>query len=513
MPAWTPADLAVAPLSWHDVSNSASLSLTGSAVNFVADLQGAVSRRLEGAFNSGSALPTYSATGLAGGRPGITFPDNLRTLRSSTSVSANYGIGATVGVFMAFSHDGSGGYVNSLFGVASNTASGADLSSNGGVFHWPDSEIGYRGNRDANIDYRVYTPPNVPHNLSIVGSATDTTFYIDGGAPAPTTWGSAPTWVGHKIGIGADPHSLEGGMPGLTFGELVILGYTPSADDRQRIEGYMAWKWGSVASLPSDHPYKTAAPQTGGGGTTTSQTVSVTSTGVISIRKMVGKRVAVAASGLVSVLRVRALRRTISVASAGAVTVLRRLSFSRVVSIASSAAVAVRKAISKQVSVASASTVLVNAVKAAGAAIIYQTVAVIASSSVAVRRSIGKRVAVSATGAVSVRKSIAKAIAVAATGAVQVAKGLAVRITVAAASAVSVTAGRLYRQTVNILGSSSVIAMASRVMFSFGQRVIRLLPMMRRAATDSQNRAAAVDMENRTVAVLSDGNNVAAPED
>jgi hypothetical protein len=30
--------------------------------------------------------------------------------------------------------------------------------------------------------------------------------------------------------------------------------------DRQRIEGYLAHKWGLVGSLPSGHPYKTAAP-------------------------------------------------------------------------------------------------------------------------------------------------------------------------------------------------------------------------------------------------------------
>jgi hypothetical protein len=30
--------------------------------------------------------------------------------------------------------------------------------------------------------------------------------------------------------------------------------------DRNKIEGYLAWKWGIQSSLPSNHPYKTAAP-------------------------------------------------------------------------------------------------------------------------------------------------------------------------------------------------------------------------------------------------------------
>ena len=37
-----------------------------------------------------------------------------------------------------------------------------------------------------------------------------------------------------------------------------------SIEDRQKLEGYLAWKWGLQASLPSDHPYKSAAPESSG---------------------------------------------------------------------------------------------------------------------------------------------------------------------------------------------------------------------------------------------------------
>jgi len=41
----------------------------------------------------------------------------------------------------------------------------------------------------------------------------------------------------------------------------VIIGHsTPSTDTRQRIEGYLAHKWGLTANLPSDHPYKVTPP-------------------------------------------------------------------------------------------------------------------------------------------------------------------------------------------------------------------------------------------------------------
>jgi hypothetical protein len=34
-------------------------------------------------------------------------------------------------------------------------------------------------------------------------------------------------------------------------------------DTREKIEGYLAWKWGLEGNLPIGHPYKSAAPTTG----------------------------------------------------------------------------------------------------------------------------------------------------------------------------------------------------------------------------------------------------------
>jgi len=42
--------------------------------------------------------------------------------------------------------------------------------------------------------------------------------------------------------------------------ELLVVTPDPSIDTRQRIEGYLAHKWDLTANLPSDHPFKSAAP-------------------------------------------------------------------------------------------------------------------------------------------------------------------------------------------------------------------------------------------------------------
>lgn len=45
-------------------------------------------------------------------------------------------------------------------------------------------------------------------------------------------------------------------------GEIIILAGTLTTDDRQKMEGYLAWKWGHEASLPIGHPYELSAPTT-----------------------------------------------------------------------------------------------------------------------------------------------------------------------------------------------------------------------------------------------------------
>jgi hypothetical protein len=43
-------------------------------------------------------------------------------------------------------------------------------------------------------------------------------------------------------------------------GELIIAGGEMSTANRQKIEGYLAWKWGLMGNLPANHPYKNRRP-------------------------------------------------------------------------------------------------------------------------------------------------------------------------------------------------------------------------------------------------------------
>lgn len=72
---------------------------------------------------------------------------------------------------------------------------------------------------------------------------------------------SGMTLTANLIWLGAGPFSYF--FRGL-LGEVIIATGALSADETSRLEGYLAWKWGTVAALPAAHPYKAAAPTTGG---------------------------------------------------------------------------------------------------------------------------------------------------------------------------------------------------------------------------------------------------------
>ena len=96
---------------------------------------------------------------------------------------------------------------------------------------------------------------------------SDSTFLFSGTAVAGATSdlslngstsgsGAAPsvTFSANFLLGAADPDT---GDPFLgTLNEIVFYNVLPSAPDRRRIEGYLAWKWGFVGSLPVTHPYR-----------------------------------------------------------------------------------------------------------------------------------------------------------------------------------------------------------------------------------------------------------------
>lgn len=62
------------------------------------------------------------------------------------------------------------------------------------------------------------------------------------------------------IGIGAWASNGTQPAVNIDIAEVIFYNTTLSDSDREKIEGYLAWKYSLTSNLPSDHPYKTLQP-------------------------------------------------------------------------------------------------------------------------------------------------------------------------------------------------------------------------------------------------------------
>ena len=62
----------------------------------------------------------------------------------------------------------------------------------------------------------------------------------------------------HRVGALLEAGSTEYYQGNIC--ELILIGSVPATDTRQRMEGYLAHKWGLTANLPANHPYKVNPP-------------------------------------------------------------------------------------------------------------------------------------------------------------------------------------------------------------------------------------------------------------
>jgi hypothetical protein len=73
-----------------------------------------------------------------------------------------------------------------------------------------------------------------------------------------TTW-SVSGSMGTTLFLGVNGNLGGNGLNG-SISEFVLLPTDADVSGRQKLEGYLAHKWGLTANLPGDHPYKTVGP-------------------------------------------------------------------------------------------------------------------------------------------------------------------------------------------------------------------------------------------------------------
>ena len=230
--AWTPAELTGLAL-WLDAADSSTITLNGSDVSQWDDKSGNGIDFLQG---NAAAQPAYTPVGI-GGKPSLTFTGQESLTNTSwTLLSDN----------------------RSVFVVAHPT--------NVTQSYILDIELGrhlFLGN--GQVFAGTFQPPT-PAPIStteerVYGFVTGPSnlFVYSNGNLLSSAGAASSVAVGGNIAIGSRFSGTTSVYKG-EISEIVFVSGAIAAADRQKLEGYLAWKWGLEANLPAGHPYKSTPP-------------------------------------------------------------------------------------------------------------------------------------------------------------------------------------------------------------------------------------------------------------
>ena len=269
---WTPANITTA--LWLDASDASTITTSSGLVDQVNDKSGN-GRNFTA---SGGARPTYS-TNTLNGLAVFTFSGSQYLTTADTAATWNFLHDATGSTVVAVWKAGVTSNPNSAYALSGNNA--ANSGSIGFLVNFNDSSavalneaIGYSISRGvggsfaiSNISSNQAHPPNTGVILAHTGDPANATaaarslLYVNGGNAIANNTLTNPTSSNDAtfaLQIGAAGNNVLR-LTGY-IAEIVLLSSVVDTDTRQRIEGYLAHKWGLAGSLPSGHPYKSAAP-------------------------------------------------------------------------------------------------------------------------------------------------------------------------------------------------------------------------------------------------------------
>lgn len=251
---WRPSNLGSALALWLDAEDAASITLNGATVSQWNDKSGN-GRHVSQA--AAANQPTYIASGL-NGLPIVDF-----VLSNSTFLQTN--AFPTTGITSL-----------SVAVIARWTTFGTSISTIQTLID--NAHTGTQGFVLQDRPDAPNRPLSAVHLPNAVSGAMDTAQTGDGTWKIITSRFISGGNDFLSVNGGAENVTVNGGqfnlMPSLRLGgmvanlrwfdgemsEVVITNSALSTADRQRLEGYLAWKWALEANLPVGHPFKSAPP-------------------------------------------------------------------------------------------------------------------------------------------------------------------------------------------------------------------------------------------------------------
>ena len=227
--AWLPSDLGASLTMWYDASDASSITHSSGVVSQWNDKSGNARHLAE---SNNTYKPTYTAN-ILNGYGGIDFNANKGLFSTSTPTVA---YAATI---LKAANTTFGNY-HAMLESRTNATRIGGLRASGNTNFWGDV------NPTAAWEDGTSKSPSVAFNT--INSPHIIEFTTCSGRGNPMS----------GVTVGNFDQVNQGGS-GIQY-EIIALSAAPSVADREKIEGYLAHKWGLTANLPGGHTYKSAAP-------------------------------------------------------------------------------------------------------------------------------------------------------------------------------------------------------------------------------------------------------------
>ncbi len=252
---WTPSRITTE--AWYDASDASTVTLVGSKVSQLNDKSGNARHVAQSTDANRLTVVTEAQNGRNVLRSAAAFLGMTHTtsgaLRSVSGwtmylVAAITTTGANTNVAMvATSTDTSRAVLgkftpNMLY--AGGRRNNADSFASTSLVSGADIGTGY----NVLVGNANYTSTTIFTRLNGATENTNSSWLTSGSTPADAGTISIMNNTALSIDVRGD------------FGEMVLLASSATQATTERIEGYLAHRWGLTASLPSNHPFKTLPP-------------------------------------------------------------------------------------------------------------------------------------------------------------------------------------------------------------------------------------------------------------
>ena len=226
MALWTPAEITTE--LWLDADDSSTITLNGSNVSQWDDKSGNIKHAEQG---TASLQPPYdSANGL------IDFTTGDHILISPHQIDIN-----NVAV------------ISVAHGSFSYRRQGAN-----GRFYYGYNRL-RKGSTNISLTlsagFSVCYAESASNSFTVIGNGGEDS--ATAGDTNNATLANFPIGGGNQLSTNS---SVIDFYANCKVKEVIVFSSLPTTEVRQKVEGYLAHKWGLAANLPAGHPYKSAAP-------------------------------------------------------------------------------------------------------------------------------------------------------------------------------------------------------------------------------------------------------------